>query len=114
MADRNTLADQAFNDFNSFTAFEDQALARVNPEEIGKKGRVPKNASVFFTIFQTFMSGRDAQGNPAPYFGEYLPDFFDFIVIDECRRGRAINESTRLGRFSRLTIRSIGNACVRE
>ena len=41
------------------------------------------------------MSERDAQGNPAPYFGEYLPDFFDFIVIDECHRGRAINESTR-------------------
>jgi type I restriction enzyme R subunit len=94
LADRNTLANQAFNDFNSFAAFEDKALARIDPDEIRKKGRVPKNASVFFTIFQTFMSGKDAQGNPAPYFGEYPPDFFDFIVIDECHRGGARDEST--------------------
>ena len=42
LADRNTLANQAFNDFNSFAAFEDKALVRVDPEEIRKKGRVPK------------------------------------------------------------------------
>ena len=64
LADRNTLANQAFNDFNSFAAFEDKALVRVDPEEIRKKGRVPKNASVFFTIFQTFMTGKDAEGKP--------------------------------------------------
>ena len=39
------------------------------------------------------MTGRDAQGNSAPYFGEYPPDFFDFIVIDECHRGGANDES---------------------
>ena len=55
---------------------------------------MPKNASVFFTIFQTFMTGRDKEGNPAPYFGEYPPDFFDFIIIDECHRGGANDEST--------------------
>jgi len=32
--------------------------------------------------------------NPAPYFGEYPPDFFDFIVVDECHRGGANDEST--------------------
>lgn len=94
LADRNTLANQAFNDFNSFAAFEDKALVRVNPDEIRKQGRVPKNASVFSTIFQTFMTGRDADGNPAPNFGEYPPDFFDFIVIDECHRGGANDESS--------------------
>jgi len=30
---------------------------------------------------------------PTPYFGEYPPDFFDFIVIDECHRGGANDES---------------------
>jgi type I restriction enzyme R subunit len=30
----------------------------------------------------------------APYFGEYPPDFFDFIVIDECHRGGANDEGT--------------------
>jgi type I restriction enzyme R subunit len=90
LADRNILADQAFN---SFTAFGDDALARIKPGEIRKKGAVPKNASVFFTIFQTFTSGTDADGEPAPYFGDYPPDFFDYIIIDECHRGGAKDES---------------------
>jgi type I restriction enzyme R subunit len=90
LADRNILADQAYN---AFSAFPEDALARIKPDEIRKKGRVPKNASVFFTIFQTFMSGTDAEGKPAPYFGDYPNDFFDFIVIDECHRGGANDES---------------------
>ncbi len=90
LADRNILADQAFN---SFSSFDDDALVRIDPASIRKKGRVPKNASIFFTIFQTFMTGKDKDGNPKPSFGEYPPDFFDFIVIDECHRGGANDES---------------------
>jgi type I restriction enzyme R subunit len=90
LADRNILADQAFN---SFSAFPEDALLRIKPAEIRKKGSVPTNGSIFFTIFQTFMSGADAEGKSAPYFGEYPPDFFDFIVIDECHRGGANDES---------------------
>ena len=86
LADRNILADQAFN---AFSAFEEDALVRINPNDIKKKGRVPKNGSVFFTIFQTFMSGP----NDTPYFGEYPKDFFDLVVIDECHRGGAKDES---------------------
>jgi type I restriction enzyme R subunit len=94
LADRNILADQAFN---SFSAFPEDALVRIAPDDIRKKGRVPKNGSVFFTIFQTFMSGPPKDGEPSPYFGEYPPDFFDFIVIDECHRGGANDESTWRG-----------------
>ena len=90
LADRNILADQAYN---SFSAFPEDALVRIDPETIRKKGMVPKNGSIFFTIFQTFMTGTDDEGNPAPAFGEYQPDFFDFIVIDECHRGGANDES---------------------
>ena len=94
LADRNILADQAYN---SFSAFPEDALVRIDPEIIRKKGRVPKNGSIFFTIFQTFMAGRDEAGNPVPSFGEYPPDFFDFIVIDECHRGGANDESNWRG-----------------
>ena len=87
LADRNILADQAFN---SFGAFDDDALVRIKPGEIKKKGKVPTNGSLFFTIFQSFMSGP----NDSPYFGEYPPDYFDFIVIDECHRGGANDESS--------------------
>ena len=91
LADRNILTDQAYNAFSAFG--EDGARARVKPEEIRQRGRVPKNASIFFTIFQTFMSGTGSDGKPAPYFGEYPRDFFDFIIIDECHRGGANDES---------------------
>ena len=90
LADRNILADQAYN---AFSAFPEDALVRIDPAIIRKKGRVPKNGSIFFTIFQTFMTGTDAEGNPAPSFGDYPADFFDFIIIDECHRGGANNES---------------------
>ncbi len=90
LADRNILADQAFN---AFSAFPDDAMVRIKPKEIRRKGKVPTNGSIFFTIFQTFMSGTDKDGNPEPYFGEYPKDFFDFIIIDECHRGGANDES---------------------
>ena len=90
LADRNILADQAYN---AFSAFPEDALVRIAPDEIKKKGKVPKNGSLFFTIFQTFMSGPPKNGRPSPYFGEYPPDFFDVIIIDECHRGGANDES---------------------
>ena len=94
LADRNNLADQAYN---AFSAFPEDALVRIAPDDIRKKGKVPKNGSIFFTIFQTFMSGPPKDGEPSPYFGEYPPDFFDFIVIDECHRGGANDESNWRG-----------------
>ena len=87
LADRNILANQAYN---AFSPFPDDALVRIAPDEIKKKGRVPKNGSVFFTIFQTFMSGPEG----TPYFGDYPRDFFDFIIIDECHRGGANDEGS--------------------
>lgn len=91
LADRNILADQAYNAFSAFAA---DALARITPESLQKRGGQVYNGSIFFTIFQTFMTGRDAHGNPAPAFGAYQRDFFDFIIIDECHRGGANDEST--------------------
>ncbi|MEK9157233.1 MAG: DEAD/DEAH box helicase family protein, partial [Patescibacteria group bacterium] len=90
LADRNILADQAFN---AFSAFPEDALVRINPSDIRKRGSVPTNGSVFFTIFQTFMSGP----NNTPHYGAYPPDFFDFIIVDECHRGGASDESSWRG-----------------
>ena len=93
LADRNILADQAYNSFN---AFPPDALMRIDPEEVRKRGGVPTNANIFFTIFQTFMtSGKD--GETEFTFEGYARDFFDFIVIDECHRGGAKDESTWRG-----------------
>ena len=86
LADRNILADQAYN---AFSAFPNDAVTRIDPDTIRRNGgKPPKNASLFFTIFQTFMTG---EGEPV--YTQYAPDFFDFIVIDECHRGGAKDES---------------------
>jgi len=135
LADRNILANQAFN---AFSAFPEDALVRITPKEINKKGSVPTNGSIFFTIFQTFMSGgstgsprtefvdsdnivcveqnsptvcaernsHTVRGEPVElqladersfYFGDYPADYFDFIIIDECHRGGANDESNWRG-----------------
>jgi len=90
LTDRNILADQAFN---AFSSFDEDALVRINPLDIRKKGGVPMGGSVYFTIFQTFMSGSEE----TPYFGEYPRDFFDLIIIDECHRGGANDEGNWRG-----------------
>jgi type I restriction enzyme, R subunit len=87
LADRNVLANQAFN---AFSAFPEDALVRITPDEIAKKKKVPTNGSIFFTIFQSFMCG---PGETA-YFDEYPKDYFDLVIIDECHRGGASNESS--------------------
>ena len=114
LADRNILANQAFN---AFSAFPEDALVRINPKEIRKGGRVPTNGSIFFTIFQTFMTNAKVikkkasapeQTNIAAEaatkysteqynFGQYPKDYFDFIIIDECHRGGANDEGNWRG-----------------
>jgi type I restriction enzyme, R subunit len=85
LADRNILANQAFNEFSPFP---EDALVRIKPEEVRKKGKVPTNGNIFFTIFQTFQT----ESTGAPNFGEYPPNFFDLIIIDECHRGGATED----------------------
>lgn len=53
LADRNTLANQAFN---SFSAFAEDAMVRITPKEIKKTGKVPTNGSLFFTFFQSLIA----------------------------------------------------------
>lgn len=97
LADRNILADQAYN---AFGAFDQNALARITPKEIRKNGgKVPMGQSIYFTIFQTLLCGTDGDDETNPdaekieYYKQYPQDFFDFIIIDECHRGGANDES---------------------
>ncbi len=90
ISDRNILANQAKNDFEQFP---EDAMERITPDLLHDKkhqDRVPKARHLYFTIFQTFM-GDDPSGKP--YFMQYPPEFFDFIIIDECHRGGANDES---------------------
>jgi type I restriction enzyme, R subunit len=85
LADRNILADQAFNEFSPFP---EDALVRISPDAVRRKGKVPTNGNIFFTIFQTF----ETESTGVPNFGEYPKDFFDLIIVDECHRGGATED----------------------
>lgn len=88
ISDRNILANQAVNDFEQFS---EDSMIRITPDELRKQhGKVPTARHLYFTIFQTFMTN-DESGNP--YYKQYPSDFFDFIIIDECHRGGANDES---------------------
>mgnify|MGYP003116735579 CR=1 FL=1 len=107
LADRNILANQAFN---SFSAFPEDALVRIKPKEIKKRGKVPTNGSIFFTIFQSLMANDNtaeaeeleeenttSYDTTAAYYNQYPKDYFDLIIIDECHRGGANDEGNWRG-----------------
>ena len=88
ITDRNILANQGLIDFSGF---DEHALARVTPKAIHKRDdKVPTNATVFFTIYETLMQG----GPGKEFYRQYERDFFDLVIIDECHRGGAKDEST--------------------
>jgi type I restriction enzyme R subunit len=89
-------------------------LVRISPKEISKKGSVPTNGSIFFTIFQTFMTNAkvvkkieaveqiNSSRAKCTYAAsnsilQYPKDYFDFIIIDECHRGGANDEGNWRG-----------------
>ena len=103
IADRNILANQAINDFDQFP---EDAMCRVTPKELRKNNyKVPTARNLYFTIFQTMMTSPNAQkaeeqgikipegSDDQPYYMQYERNFFDFIIIDECHRGGANDES---------------------
>ncbi|MGE4457599.1 MAG: EcoAI/FtnUII family type I restriction enzme subunit R [Arcobacteraceae bacterium] len=100
LADRNVLADQAFNTFNPL----EKDIIRLNGKEIKNRGgKVPTNANVFFAIYQSIadnknrvveVSDEDSEDDVTGYYRQYPKNFFDLIVIDECHRGSANDESS--------------------
>ncbi len=84
LADRNVLVEQAMGDFEPFG----DAVVRINGEAIRKKGKIPTNGNVFFSIYQAMTGGPSDN----PYYQDYPSDYFDLIIIDECHRGGASNE----------------------
>jgi type I restriction enzyme, R subunit len=80
LADRNVLVDDPKD--KTFAPFGD---ARWKIEH----GEAVKSREMYFAIYQAI--ARDER-RPGLY-REYAPDFFDLIVVDECHRGSARDES---------------------
>jgi type I restriction enzyme, R subunit len=80
LADRNVLVDDPKD--KTFTPFGD---ARHKIEG----GNAIKSREMYFATYQSIAQDERRPG----LFREYAPDFFDLIVVDECHRGSARDES---------------------
>jgi type I restriction enzyme R subunit len=102
LADRNVLIDQTMvNDFRPFGA----AMAKLSsksktierndgttvdlPTAIGAKRRIDTSYEIYLGLYQAITGPEEAQ----KLYKEFSPDFFDLIVIDECHRGSAAEDS---------------------
>ena len=80
LADRSILIDDPKD--KTFTPFGD---ARWKIED----GNAIKSREMYFAIYQSLAKDERRPG----LFREYAPDFFDLIIVDECHRGSARDES---------------------
>jgi type I restriction enzyme R subunit len=103
LADRNVLVDQTMvNDFRPFGA----AMAKLStssktieredgtavqlPTAVDKKHRrIDTSYEIYLALYQAITGSEDRQ----KLFRELSPDFFDLIVVDECHRGSAAEDS---------------------
>jgi type I restriction enzyme R subunit len=93
LADRNILVDQTKN--NDFKPFG-QAMTKIS------KRQIDKSYEIYLSLYQA-VTGSDDDKN---IYKQFSPDFFDLIVIDECHRGSAAEDSAWrdvLGYFSNAT-----------
>jgi type I restriction enzyme R subunit len=102
LADRNVLIDQTMvNDFRPFGA----AMAKLStgaktierddgtevelPTAIDQRRRIDTAYEIYLGLYQAITGPEDRQ----KIFREFSPGFFDLIVIDECHRGSAAEDS---------------------
>lgn len=107
LADRNILIDQTMvNDFRPFKG----AMAKLSPnakgvERVDAQGRitvdqvelavnkttkqVDKSYEIYLSLYQA-VTGTEEASN---IYKQFSPDFFDLIVVDECHRGSAAEDS---------------------
>ena len=80
LADRNILVDQTKN--NDFKPFG-SAMTKIS------KRQIDKSYEIYLSLYQAVTGSEEAQN----IYKQFSPDFFDLIVIDECHRGSAAEDS---------------------
>lgn len=81
LADRNALIDQTRR--GDFKHFKDKMT-------VVKHRQIDKSYEIYLALYQG-LSGTDDEAN---VYKQFSPDFFDLIVIDECHRGSAKEDSS--------------------
>jgi len=100
LADRNILKKQAINQFNTM----EKDVVEIDGKVIKKRGgRVPTAGNIFFAIYQSIAENKnrvvdvteeEQEDDVTAYYKQYPSNFFDLIIIDECHRGSANDESS--------------------
>jgi len=100
LADRNVLKDQSMNTFNPL----EKDCVEINGKIIKKRGgKVPTAGNIFFAIYQSIAENKnrvietseeEQEDDVTAYYKQYPSNFFDLIIIDECHRGSANDESS--------------------
>jgi type I restriction enzyme R subunit len=102
LADRNVLVDQTMvNDFRPFgaamaklstnakTIERDDGSSTAIASAVDKKRRIDTAYEIYLGLYQAITGPEDRQ----KLYREFSPGFFDLIVIDECHRGSAAEDS---------------------
>ncbi|QAA99762.1 MULTISPECIES: EcoAI/FtnUII family type I restriction enzme subunit R [Agrobacterium tumefaciens complex] len=102
LADRNVLIDQTMvNDFRPFggamakLSTKSKTIERSDGTEVDvplaldRKRRIDSSFEIYLGLYQAITGPEERQ----KLFREFSPDFFDLIVIDECHRGSAAEDS---------------------
>jgi len=102
LADRNVLVDQTMvNDFRPFGAAmaklstSSKTIERADGSEVelttalDKKRRIDTAYEIYLGLYQAITGPEERQ----KLYREFSPGFFDLIVIDECHRGSAADDS---------------------
>lgn len=87
LADRNVLVDQSIEqDFRSL----EKVIHKVNYREDIAKGKATYSAyQVYFALYQQLIG----ENSEAHYSELFAPNYFDLVIVDECHRGSAKDDS---------------------
>jgi type I restriction enzyme R subunit len=87
LADRNILVDQTMvNDFKPFG----EVMTKLDRSLVDRAtGKVDTSYEIYLALYQAIMGGEDREA----IYDKFPRDFFDLIVIDECHRGSAAEDS---------------------
>lgn len=91
LADRNVLVDQTMvNDFKPFAGAMAKLSKQAKTIQLNKgKHAIDKSYEVYLALYQSLTGPEDSD----KVFRSFTPEFFDLIVIDECHRGSAAEDS---------------------
>lgn len=81
LADRNILIDQTMQ--QDFKPFEN-VMTKITHKELDS------SYEIYFSLYQQLVNNNPGEKQP---YQEFSPDFFDLIIVDECHRGSAKEDS---------------------